>query len=479
MCVHISILYAGNFMKKRRIIFGIITACMVAMALTGCKKKEKEPVVLSVWHVYGAQTDSPLNAMVDEFNATVGKEKNITVQVTQISNTNTIHKAVLAGANKEPGAAELPDIFVSYPKTVLAMPDQSVLVDFNDYFTQEELDKYVSAFINEGYVDGRLVVFPVAKSTEILFVDKTLFDRFSAATGVKMTDLTTWEGLFDASVKYYRWTDSLTPDVENDGKNMFVHDYPFNYLQVGVESLGQDFFNNNAIAFGSEFEKVWTPYAKAAIMGGVWLSGGYATEALRTGEAIISIASSASVLYYEDQVIYSNNESEDIEVVSMSVPVFKNGSNIVMQRGAGLCVTKSTKEREEAAVEFVKWLTSAQNNVKFVTDAGYMPVTNEGFDLLPAQIEKITNKKYKSLYEAFVATSETYTFYTAPQFSEYLSIESAAADNVRELLKKARTEYLEKIANLTETGDALYAAQEKIAEQLAKDYMKKYIDSMK
>lgn len=33
----------------------------------------------------------------------------------------------------------------------------------------------------------------------------------------------------------------LRLDVEGDGKSMFVHDYHFNYFQVGVESLGTDF----------------------------------------------------------------------------------------------------------------------------------------------------------------------------------------------------------------------------------------------
>ena len=53
--------------------------------------EKKEPIVLTIWHVYGGQTDSPLNDMIEDFNNTVGLEKGINVQVTSISNTNTIH----------------------------------------------------------------------------------------------------------------------------------------------------------------------------------------------------------------------------------------------------------------------------------------------------------------------------------------------------------------------------------------------------
>ena len=41
--------------------------------------------------------------------------------------------------------------------------------------------------------------------------------------------------------QYAAWTDNQTPDVPGDGKNFFVHDYHFNYFQVGVESLGEKF----------------------------------------------------------------------------------------------------------------------------------------------------------------------------------------------------------------------------------------------
>ena len=175
-------------MKQREIwrMAAILAVLAALLMLTACGKSRKAPITLTVWHVYGGQTDSPLNDLIDEFNHTVGAEKGIQLQVTVVSNTNNIHNAVLRAANGEPGAAELPDLFISYPKTVLAMPDPGILVDFRDYFTGEELSAYIPAFLEEGEIDGRLVVFPVAKSTEILFVNNTLFDRYAAGTGATL-----------------------------------------------------------------------------------------------------------------------------------------------------------------------------------------------------------------------------------------------------------------------------------------------------
>ena len=445
-----------------RLLFAILSLFVLSFTMTSCSSsvKKSEPIVLTLWHVYGGQVDSPLNKIIDNFNDTYGKEEGIYVQVTSVSNTNTIHEAVLAAGKKEPGAAELPDIFVSYPKTVLSLPDSDILVDYKKYFTEEELSKYFTEFIEEGMIDDKLLVFPVAKSTEIMFVNKTLFDRFAAETGANEKDLATWEGLFKMAKQYNEWTDAKTPEIKNDGKNFFVHDYHFNYFQVGCESLGEAFFAENdtkgSLAFGPVFKKAWLPYADAAISGGIWLREGYATEPLRTGGAIVSMASSASVLYYEDIVTYENNVSEPIEVAAHPAPVFEGGEKLVMQRGAGFCITKSTEEKEKAAAKFIKWLTEPEHNVEFVTKTGYMPVTKDAFKILPEYVKKLESSKYRSLYEAIAKTQEEYHFYTAPKLPNYLDLEMRFEKNVRLELSRAKQEYeavLEKLSTSKKLSD--------------------------
>lgn len=426
-------------MKKRKILAALLCgAALLCLAACG-EKAEAEPTILTLWHVYGGEVDSPLNPLIEEFNDTVGREQGISVEVTSVTNSATIHDNVLAAAYQDPGAPALPDLFVSYPKTVLALPDENILVDYRDYFTDEELDGYLPEFIEEGTVNGRLTVLPITKSTEILFVNKTAFDRFAADTGTSLDDLSTWEGLFQTGEKYRAWS---------GGKCFFVHDNHFNYFQVGVTSLGEDFFTDGGLAFGPAFERAWEPYAHAALQGELWLGSGYATEPLRTGDAIVSVASSASVLYYSDVVTYPDNTSEQVEIIALPCPIFEGGENLVMQRGVGMCAVRSTPERERACMTFLKWLNDPQRNVALTTAMGYMPVTKQGFDeYLPQAVETLENPLYASLYEAFLQTRQDYRFYVPPQREDYLDLETRFEKLTRLKLTAGQTQLQEQGAD--------------------------------
>ena len=65
--------------------------------------------------------------------------------------------------------------------------EKDLLVDLTQYFTDEELLAYMPTFLEEGKLgkDG-LYVFPTAKSTEVLFVNTTIFNRFAQTQGLDL-----------------------------------------------------------------------------------------------------------------------------------------------------------------------------------------------------------------------------------------------------------------------------------------------------
>ena len=228
-------------------------------------------------------------------------------------------------------------------------------------------------------------------------------------------DLDTWEGLFHVAEIYAAWTDGLTPDITLDRvlKSMFVHDYYFNYFQVGAESLGEAFFQGTNWPYTYIY---WEPLAQAALQGGVWLKAVTPRNQSVPVTALSVWLPLPVSLYYSDVVTYPDNTSEDITILSRPCPIFENGEKLVMQRGAGFCTVRSTPEREQAAVTFLKWLTEPERYVEFVTRAGYMPVTQVAFENeLPKAIEGLESMKYASLYQAYLDTQANYEFYVPPQ----------------------------------------------------------------
>lgn len=174
----------------------------------------ENPVTLTIWHYYNGAYQAAFDKLVEEFNNSAGKDLGIY-------------------------AEEMPDLFSAYTDSALGLQKDGLLTDLNQYFTAEELDKYVDAYIQEGEFagDGGLYVFPVAKSTEITMMNKTDWDKFAEETGATLDDLSTVEGIAKVAEQYYDWTDAQTPDVPDDGKAFYGRDSMSNYFLIGMKQM--------------------------------------------------------------------------------------------------------------------------------------------------------------------------------------------------------------------------------------------------
>ena len=421
----------------------ILAGLLLLLSLTGCSQKTKldpdDPVTLTMWHVYGSQTESPLNDSINEFNRTVGKEKGVVINVVSVSSSSAIDEALTAAAKNTPGVPALPDLFTAYPR-VAEIIGYDKLLNWNDYFTEQELDTFVDEFIKEGYFDDKLLMLPVAKSTELLFVNQTLFDKFGSAANVSTESLSTFEGLFTACEKYYDWS---------DGQDMFqINDF-YHYSLTGMAAFGEDFIVDGKLNLESEaFGKVWEPMAHAGIHGGLCLGDGYASDRWKTGEVISNIGSTAGILYLRDYVTYADNTTEDIETSILAYPHFANGDATVVHRGGGLFALKNEDDRKnEAAAIFAKWLTEKENSLGFVTKAGYLPVTNDAFDSLFANTDTFENEKYRLLYNAVNGMADEYTYCEVPVFEGASDTQSSFEKNVKSVLSAAHGDYLRRVAD--------------------------------
>ena len=436
---------------KRKSLAVFLSISLLFLLLTACSSDSanlspKSPVTLTMWHVFGSQTESPMNDMVEEFNHGVGKENGITINITSVSNSSDIHDALLAAAKGEAGAGSLPDLFFCYPETAGAIGADKLII-WTDVFSDEELAQYVPSFLDEGRVDGDLLVLPVAKSSEALFVNETIFDRFAADTYVSYDDLLTWEGLFQVAEKYYQWS---------EGKTFVMHDELLNFLQINTTALGSSPFANKKLDFENPvFKAQWEQMAKAAITGRLRVEDNYETVLMMTGDIVAGIGSTASIMYFQDTVTYPDNTKEPLVIKALPCPVTKGGIKMAMQQGVGLCAAQGDEKKEAGAVFFAKWISQGEANLDFATQSGYMPVQNSSFEAISDY--DFINDSYRSLYEAMDIMHSEYSFYLPPVVDGYYDILWAFYDGSIEVFDECRMKYDQGEASLNELVDQSYS----------------------
>ena len=269
--------------NRIRITTGILLLLFLFVSVTGCARSSllspAAPVTLTIWHVYGEQADAPMNLLIEEFNETVGKKKGIRLLVTNVTSTSKLLAQLQDAIAGKPGALELPDLFSCHTQNAMTLGAEN-LVDFGEWFSARELSGYVPEFLESGRIDGRLVVFPVTKSTYALFLNGSQFARFSADTGVTYDDLSDWNGFFDAAAKYHTWS---------GGKPFCAFDYLVRHMELDILSKRGTLDYTESGWYDTadaEFEASFTMFAEAIAKGHIAVSDLYANTQIMTGEVL-------------------------------------------------------------------------------------------------------------------------------------------------------------------------------------------------
>ena len=109
-------------MKKR--VLSLLLSAALLLALSGCGEdtllNKREPVTVTFWHVYGEQSGSPMDVLVQEFNRTVGTDKGVRVQVTNLSSASMIG-GFLKEAQKGGDLQDMPDLFTCHISEATAL----------------------------------------------------------------------------------------------------------------------------------------------------------------------------------------------------------------------------------------------------------------------------------------------------------------------------------------------------------------------
>lgn len=455
-------------MKKKVIsILALAAVLSTSMLSSCCSEKDydsvlnkDDPTTITIWHYYNGVQLMGFDEAVEEFNNTVGLEKGIIVEAYSKNSVSELADSVVASVKKDSGADVPPDIFATYAETAYVVDQLDGLADMSKYFTKDELNEYIDGYIAEGEFssDGSLKIFPMAKSTEVMMLNYTDWEKFAGETGVTTDDLKTWEGLVDVSEKYYNYTDDLTPDIPNDGKTFFGRDSIANYMSIGAKQLGSEFVtvdkdgNTKLNIEKDALRRLWDNYYVPYVKGYFTAQGRFRSEDAKIGIIIALVCSTTGAMYFPTEVTIDDDYTYPIDNLVLPVPNFEGTDPYIVQQGAGMSVLKSDEKSEYASAVFLKWFTEKERNINFSSESGYLPVKKDACNF--EEIEKVSAESGKELTDICKSTLSTaideineYNLYTMPPFKNSTDVRTFLENRIQDTAQEAYAEATEKISS--------------------------------
>lgn len=427
----------------KRILCLLLSLLLPWIAVAEGGLSPDDPQVLTLWHYYNGAQQQIFDQLVHTFNETIGLEKGIIISPISQGSVDDLADKVLHAAQGKPGADKMPDIFAAYADSAYAVDKLGLVADLSPYMTAEEISQYMDAYIEEGRLgdENTLKVFPVAKSTEIMLVNKTEWDAFAANTPAEISMLSTWEGIVEVSRMYYEWS---------GGKAFFGRDAFANYILIGSMQLGAEMFNveNGELHLNIDeaaMRRLWDNYVVPYAQGWFGAYGRYRSDDVKTGQLVALVGSTSGAMYFPSKVTRDDGTTYPIECMVLPLPNFEGTEPYAAQQGAGMVVAKSTSAREYAAVEFLKWFTAQEQDVAFSISSGYLPVGKQAnqADVLDKTMEKTgISDMMKEILSMGAQVTRNYHLYANHAFDNGVEARRLVENSMVDAAKLARQQYL-------------------------------------
>lgn len=193
---------------KKLVSLALALIMVLALGSTALAYSPEKPITIQFWHNRGsgANLDATVQA-VDDFNATIGKEKGIVVEQQFIGSYNDLYTKTQMASQ----SGEQPVIASSGNTYIAPLVDDGILYDMMPLAQRDGFDvsNILDCFMEiAGNTDGTLYSLPYIRSTPLLYYNKTVADELGLKVPTTMDELVEFAKAFmqkDADGTVTRW----------------------------------------------------------------------------------------------------------------------------------------------------------------------------------------------------------------------------------------------------------------------------------
>ena len=311
----------------------------------------KSETTITFWHAMNGAPEKALQKLTDDF---MKANPNIKVE---LQNQST-YKDLQAKINSTlTSPKDLPTITQAYPNWLFNAANEDTLVDFKPYIENETIgfkkgEEIRSDLMQGAQINGVQYGIPFNKSTEVLFYNADLLKQY----GVKVP--TTLDELKEAAKTIYEKSNHEIVGAGFDSLN--------NYYAIGMKNKGVDF--TKELDLTGDASKEVIKYYADGIRDGYFRTAGsdkYLSGPFQNKKIAMYVGSSAG-----ESFVAKGAKEAGYEYGIAPRPEKYNlqqGTDIYMFEGS------TTEEQRTAAFLYLKFLSSADSQLYWAQQTGYIP----------------------------------------------------------------------------------------------------------
>lgn len=364
-------------MKK---LTSIILSCLLAFSVVGCTQKasvtqmpsvspeqstqqtstNKETIKLTYWYSWTDKIQENNINLTKQFNETIGKEKGIEVTAEYQGSYDELH-AKLQSAYV---AGDVPAVTVMEIASTKTFAQNGVIEPLDKFIQRDSVDMtdYYPGLLINCKVDEQWFGIPYLRSTPIMYMNKTLLEK----AGLDPTGPKTWDEL----AQYCRTVKEKT-GVFGLSMQSYIWVFEAFMMENGLPVLNDDETKTNINS--PEGVNVVTFFKNLQKEGVVRLLAKADSDSVKA-----DVLNQNTAIWFSSTGDLTNNLSiakeNGFEIATAFIPkqeaygVPTGGCNLVM-------TTKISEQEKEAAWEFIKWMTEAEQAAYSTINTGYVPTS--------------------------------------------------------------------------------------------------------